>query len=78
MKRLLLVPVLSFFLASCAHQLPPVSDSAADAKLGLTSEDQTEETEETVAQIQEAHRKEQKRNLERIITEPDTQPSTLS
>ena len=67
--RLLFLILFTFVAAGCATQ-SHLSDTAADEKLGLVQEEKKDEAQEALSQLQELHRQEQKRNLERQITDP--------
>ncbi len=69
MNRTLLLSALLFLLNACATQ-PSAKDAAVDAKLGLVQDEHTEEAEKSLDEIKDAERLEQKRELERYITDP--------
>ena len=72
MKNFVLLISLLVTLASCAVRSPQASDIDADTQLGLAHEEQAEDAESALAEIQETQRREQKRALERVITETET------
>ena len=65
----ILISALSLF-SSCAAPSPKASDTAADTELGLTQEEDQEDAHETVRSLAEAQQQEQRRRLERQVTEP--------
>lgn len=62
------VILFAFLLSSCATQPPQASDTAADTQLGADTIAATD-AESTAEEFEELQRREQKRNLERIVTE---------
>ena len=71
-RALLILLSLSLVWGSCAHRAKPpqTSDLRADAKLGASSTNETEEAQRSLQEIQEKQLQEQKRQLERQITDP--------
>lgn len=67
---LILLACLSLF-SSCTAPEPKPSDAAADTELGLTHEEDRGEAEQTLEELREAQQQEQRRRLERQVTEPE-------
>ena len=57
--------------SACSTTHQPV-DTQADAKLGLNQEEQTDDAQDALKKLQDIRAQEQKRNLERQITDPVT------
>lgn len=65
-----------FLLTSCAMRSSQAQDATVDTNLGVHQKEQSHEAVKTLEEIQESQRQEQKRQLERQITEPAEQPTT--
>ena len=70
MRRMLSLLSLLIFLTSCTTAPPQNPDTKADTQLGAAREEQTEEAEAALEELREVQRQEQKRHLERQITDP--------
>ena len=70
MKRWIGFFILLLLLSSCAGTN---QDNAVDTKLGLTKQDDMNEAEQTANELRKQQLAEQKRNLERQITDPVVQ-----
>ncbi len=70
--RIFTLFVMSILLSSCAGQTAQEKDSRADAALGLAYEEggQDEEARTALNDYQDKQIQEQKRNLERQVTDP--------
>ena len=64
--------ILPLFLISCASKSPQATDLNADTELGVAQHEETEEAQAHLEDLREMQRQEQKRQLERQITEPTT------
>lgn len=69
-KQPVLLILLLVTLASCAGRSPQASDTVADTQLGADTV-AAEDAESTLEEFEDLQRREQKRNLERVINEPD-------
>ncbi len=77
MRVILIALCLSFVLISCARRGKPSQavDLKADTKLGARyDEDEAEDVQKSLEEIREKQGQEQKRHLERQITEPLDEP----
>lgn len=70
MKQSVLLILLLLTLVSCAGRSPQASDATADTQLGADTA-AAEDAESTLEEFEDLQRREQKRNLERVINEPD-------
>ena len=62
--------VIMILLSSCASQSEEGRDKALDTKLGLLEEVQSDDANKTLQDLQEIQRQEQRRHLERQVTDP--------
>ena len=70
MKTWIVLLGLCVALTSCATKPKPAADSDADTKLGLVQDEERDEAQKANDELQEAQRQEQKRRLERVVTDP--------
>lgn len=70
--HLLAISAVCFGLTSCLSSSKPPTDSDADSKLGAEAEEETGYAQQTLDELKEERLKEQKRALERQITDIDT------
>ena len=70
MRRFIFLPflLLSLSFSSCIHH--PATDAGADEALGLGTKDSAAEAQQELSRSQEAQQQEQRRQLERQITDP--------
>lgn len=66
--------LLLFSFSSCIHR--PASDADTDAALGLGAEGDAEEAQQELDRIQQNQLEEQKRQLNRQITDPLNPPTS--
>ncbi len=71
----LLIPILFVLMTFSSCMSRPQTDTDADEKLGLVQEEKRGDAEQALAALREAQRQEQRRNLERQITDPLTDAS---
>ena len=69
MKKILGLLVLSVLVSSCVTHSP---DSKVDKHLGLSQDEGSDEAVQAINELRQDRIEEQKRNLERQITDPGT------
>lgn len=69
MKKIIYLILAAMIFSSCALR-PEGADTKADTALGVTQDEDRQDAEQTLQEMREAQRQEQKRHLERQINDP--------
>ena len=77
MNILFVLFAVALFCSSCAHTPEAPPDTKADSALGLAQEDQRDDAEQSLQDLRDSQREDQKRRMERLINDPlaDNRPT---